>query len=446
MAKKSKNAVNLTDDFAASATCKEGERYTIYQDIGTPSFSLRVMNTGSKTWLMRNRTRGERSLGLTSEIKASKARVLAEETLEQLVSGQIGSKLAIHQRPQSEVVTLRSALDMFKRTQRPSDTYFNGMCTTLKIYAKELLEMPMTAISRELAVKTVTDAQTRSARQGDLLMTYASRLYSAEKLETPFHGIKKKWKNGAPPFSIPAERMPRFLDSIEELRSIGTRDIVWTAVMTGFRPLAVVSMEWEHLCLDEGNASYFIKENAPGFKAGKSWKYPIPEFLAERLRKRKATQHYGKWVWHSPGDSEKHVTSYREAILRIRTLTGMAELQPYHIRDTRGTYSERFFGQTLITQRLLNHRPDYVPDSWIVEGRRVPTSDSTHRYVLTEETEMRDFVERYAAVILQLGAKQPMSAVVRSVFLDNRAMALAERMDQVPPDFETKMLGFGEDE
>jgi hypothetical protein len=60
--------------------------------------------------------------------------------------------------------------------------------------------------------------------------------------------------------------------------------------------------------------------------------------------------------------------------------------------------------------------------------------------------EMRDYVERYAAVILQLGGKQPMSAVVRAVFLDNRALALAERMDDVPADFVTKVLYGADDE
>lgn len=440
MAKTSKNLEHLTDEFAATAQCKAG-RYTVYQDIGTPCFSMRVMDTGSKTWLMRNRTYGERSLGLCSEIKASKARVLAEETLEQLMTGKIGSKLAIHKRPVTDEVTLRSALAMFERTQHPRDTYMKGMTTTLSIYAEDLLDVPMAGITKDTAVSTVAAAWERSLRQGDLLKTYCNRLYKNENLSSPFVNIKNKWKSNSTPYSVPVELMPRLLDSIEELRNIGTRDLVWTALMTGFRPLSVVAMEWQHLCLEEGNASYFITADAIGFKGGKSWKYPLPEFLAAKLRKRKETQQFGPWVWHSPADSEKHMTSYREAILRIRQLAGMPLLQPYHLRDTRATYVERFFGQTLVTQRLLNHRPDYVPDQWLIGGKMVPTSDSTHRYVLTEEAEMRDYVERYTSVVLQLGGMQPISPVVRAVFLENRALALAERMMEVEPDFQTEFGG-----
>ncbi len=429
MAKFSNNSANLTDDFAASATHLGSSKSTLYQDIGTPCFCLRVMQTGSKSWVMNDRKHGQRSLGPISDMKASNARVKAEEVQAQLATGVIGSKLAIHQRPATEVVTFSTALGMFKRMQDPSATYLAGMTTTFKVYAKDLMDLPMDRISRELAVKTVEDAWKRSLRQGDLLKTYANRLYQNERLPSPFVNLKSRWKSGAPPFSIPAELMPRFLDAIEELRNIGTRDIVWTALLTGFRPLAVVNMEWQHLCLDPGNASYFIAEKAVGFKGGKSWKYPLPEFVAARLRKRKETKEYGKWIFHSPVDSNEHVTSYREAILTLRKTVGLPELQPYHLRDTRGTYAERFFGQTLITQRLLNHRPDYVPDSWLVEGKLVATSNSTYKYVLTEETEMRSYVERYADVIMQLGGRQQMSDVVRAVFLDNRALASRERTE-----------------
>lgn len=428
MAKFSQNVANLTDEFAASATHTGKAKSTVYQDLGTPCFCLRVMRTGSKAWVMNDRKHGQRSLGPVEKMKASQARWEAEQLKGRLVAGLIGSKLAIHQRPAGEAVTFSTALVMFKRMRDPSATYLKGMTTTLTVYAKDLLDKPMARISQNTAVATVEAAWKLSPRQGDLLKTYANRLYKNEKLDSPFVNMKDRWKSGAPPYSIPVELMPRFLDGIEELRNIGTRDIVWTALLTGFRPLAVVNMEWQHLCLDDGEASYFIAEKAVGFKGGKSWKYPLPEFLAERLRKRKKTKEYGKWVFHSPVDSNAHVTSYREAILTLRESAGMPELIPYNLRDTRGTYSERFFGQTLITQRLLNHRPDYVPDSWRVEGKMVKTSNSTHKYVLTHETEMRSFVERYSDVVLQLGGMQPMSDVVKAVFIENRALAAVERL------------------
>ena len=444
MAKYSRNTAHLTDEFAAAATHTGKAKSTVYQDIGTPCFCLRVMRTGSKAWVMNDRKHGQRSLGPVEKMKASQARWEAEQLQEQLVNGLIGSKLAIHQRPAGEAVTFSTALAMFKRMRNPSDTYLKGMTTTLTVYAKDLLNKPMARISQNTAVATVEAAWKLSPRQGDLLKTYANRLYKNEKLDSPFVDLKDRWEGGKPPYSIPIELMPRFLDGIEELRNIGTRDIVWTALLTGFRPLAVVNMQWQHLCLDEGEASYFITKKAVGFKGGESWKYPLPEFLAVRLRKRKQTKEYGKWVFHSPVDSNKHVTSYREAILTLRESAGMPELTPYNLRDTRGTYSERFFGQTLITQRLLNHRPDYVPDAWLVEGKMVPTSNSTHKYVLTHETEMRSYVERYSDVILQLGGMQPMSDVVKAVFIENRALAAVERIEA--PTKKPQALGFNSED
>lgn len=412
---------NLSDDFAMGATCPPDKRYIVWSDRDTPCFALRIMNTGSKVWLMNSRTYGQRTICKFNEEKASKARVLAEEMLEQLKKG-----VEVERKAKAQP-TLRTVLELFWRTQNSGPKYKKGMRDTLNIYGSSIIDLPMDGIDKELAISTVEAAWERSLRQGDLFKQYVNRLYKHEKMESPFSGIKNRWAASAPPFAVPVEKMKDLLDSIEEAKRIGTRDVLWTALLTGFRPEAVVSMRWEFIRLDKNDAAYFISPGAPGFKDGESWWYPLPEFLAERLRKRKERHEYGPWIFHSPFDSDKHITNYRDAVLTLRTSAGIPELQPYHFRDTRATYCERFFGQTLVTQRLLNHRPDYVPDTWVVDARLVKTSQSTHRYIKTHAHEIREYVERYCNIILELGEKLPMSDIVRNVFIENKALALAER-------------------
>jgi len=425
MAKTAVNITHLNDSFALDAKCPEGQRYIVWQDKDALCFALRIMNTGSKSWLMNSRTHGQRTIGKVSEIKASKARVMAEEMLELVKTGKDVEKKA------KDKPTLRTAMEMFWRKKNSGEIYKKGMSTTLTIYGRDILDKPMEDIDTKLAMDTVEAAWAKSLRQGDLFKQYASRMYKHEKMESPFSGIKNRWTAVAPPFAIPVERMPDLLDAIEEARRIGTRDVLWTTLLTGFRPEAVVSMRWEFLRLDSGDAAYFISPGASGFKDGESWWYPIPEFLAERLRKRKQRHEYGPWIFHSPFDSDKHITNFRDAVLTLRSEAGIPELQPYHFRDTRATYCERFFGQTIVTQRLLNHRPDYVPDSWVVDARLVKTSQSTHRYIKTHAHEIRSYVEQYCDIIMELGSKKPMTETVRTVFIENKAMALIERF--VPP-------------
>lgn len=420
MGRKAENVTNLSDAFVLTATCPDGKRYVVWQDRDTPCFGLRIMKTGDKYWLMNSRTHGQRSLGKCSEMKASRARVLAEEKLEELKTGK-----EVH--TTTSKPTLRTVLQMYFRAKDIGEKTRKGMETTLKIYGANLYDIPMKDVTQSLAMTTTEDAWERSIRQGDLLKTYAHSLYRYQKIDSPFDGIKNRYIAGAAPFALPAENMSDFLDAIDELRLVTTRDILWTSLLTGFRPEAVVSMRWEHLDLTPGAASYFIAPGAPGFKDGETWRYPLPEFLAEKLRTRERRHKYGEWVFHNASDSNKHVTGFRDAVLKLRLTAGIPTLQPYHIRDTRGTYCERFFGQTIVTQRLLNHRPDYVPTEWMIHEHKVPTSRSTYRYIATHAHEIRSYVERYSDIILELGGRLPMTDQVRDVFLLNKALALMER-------------------
>lgn len=432
MARLPKNEVNLTDAFAATARCKEGAPYTIYTDADKNHFALRVMASGVKAWLMRSRTYGEKSFSAVSDMDAASARVRADGLIERRKAGVSVKHLlkddAVPTESPKNGMTLRAALRNYAKTRHPAATTLAGMTTTLNVYAKSLLDTPMESIARELAIDLVSDAWEKSERQGDLLKQYINRLYKLEELKSPFANISNKWKSGAPPFSIPVDKMPAVLDGIERLRNMDTRDLVWTAMLTGFRPLSSITMTWENLYLDEGNASYFIAENASGFKNGASWYYPIPEVLAERLRRRKNRGVFAKWVFHSSRGDGEHVNNYRDAIKLVSEMAGLPELTPYNLRDTRATYSERYFGNTLITQRMLNHRPDYVPDAWMQGGKMVKTSKSTHRYVSTSEDEMRSYVESYANVVQELGGWKPMSGAVRDIFVLNRAVPVTERI------------------
>ena len=87
MGKKAINVAHLNDAFALDAQCPADQRYIVWQDKDAPCFCLRVMNTGSKAWLMNSRTHGQRTVGKVPDLKASKARVMAEEILEQLKAG-----------------------------------------------------------------------------------------------------------------------------------------------------------------------------------------------------------------------------------------------------------------------------------------------------------------------------------------------------------------------
>lgn len=430
MARPTRNKpVALTDAFAKAAVCLAERKEEMYKDTDFPAFWLRVMPTGSKSWLVNSRGVGQKAFGTPGDMRAADARVKARQILGQLTTGE---------QVKVEKMTLRLALEMFPQKQAMAATYQKGMTTTLTIYGADLLDTPLSEISQKTALATFEAASARSLRQGDLLKTYASRLCKSVGVPSPWVGIKNRYEGSStPPFAIPFDKWANMLDSIEELKNHTSRHAILTSIFTGFRPEAVVAMEWRHLKLDKDNAAYHIGERAVGFKNGRVWDYPLPEYLAKILRKRK--ERYGawsEWVFFSPSDSAKHLVNFRESVESLRVKLDIPQLIPYNFRDTRGTYVEQFFGDTFITQRILNHRPDYSPNEWgSKKGQKVEASESTGEYILTKSEEIRDYCERFADIILELAGRQPMSKAVRETFIEKKAVALVERGVKLPDDF-----------
>jgi integrase len=417
MGRVAKNTVFLTDAFASTAVCPEGRRFIIFRDTDLPGFCLRVMATGTKAWIVDRRSEGQRVFGEPAVIRAGEARVVAEEILSKALP-----------KKAHEEMTLLKALDVFKRTQDPAVSYLKSLTQTISIYGGALVTKAMARITREEAVAQVEYAWNKSPRQGDLFRQYAHRLYTMENLPSPFANIKKKYEGGALPFAVPAGKWKDLLESVAELRFHGSRDAILTSIYTGFRPLAICQMTWDNLRLDKGAAGYFIGPRSQGFKRGKSWWYPLPEVLADVLRNREKYYRVSEFIFYSPYNPDKPMASYADSVESLSIRAGIPELLPYHLRDTRATYAERFFGNTIVTQRLLNHRPDYVPEKFGDDsGNAVTANKSSRRYVETTDAEIRSHVERLANVIQELAGLIDMTDPVRRIFLEGAALSVVER-------------------
>jgi len=429
LGRRAADTFHLTDQFARDAECPKGARQVLFRDTSTPAFALRVMRSGVKAWLCDSRAHGQRSLGQFPALKASQARVDAERMLEQLRAGQAAPPPSAGRAGHSEVPTLRNTLPLYLSAKASSQNTREGMTTTLTIYGAPLLDRPMAGITQADALQCAEAAWKRSARQGDLLRDYANSLYVFRRLQSPFAGFKSRYDKhaAAPPFSIPVDVWAAVLNAMDLQNHVTTRDVLWAALLTGFRPDAACHMRWDRLHLEEGQGRYFIAPDAPGFKGGASWHYPLPELLTARLRERRRLFRHTPWVFPARNPN-KPLTGYRDAIVRIRDLTGLSLLTPYSLRDTRATYAEQAWGQNIITQRFLNHRPDYLPDGWRHQDRRVAASRSTGRYVETTEQMMRPLVERYADLVLELAGRKPLTEPVKRIFIDREAVFLDERL------------------
>jgi hypothetical protein len=81
------------------------------------------------------------------------------------------------------------------------------------------------------------------------------------------------------------------------------------------------------------------------------------------------------------------------------------------------------FGDSLLTQRMLNHQSDWGKGR-MVQGRRMA---ATPGYIVTLTDKVRSHVETYSNTIQELAGYKPMSAQTKAIFLEGRALTIYER-------------------
>lgn len=264
---------------------------------------------------------------------------------------------------------------------------------------------------------------------------YGSMVYTwhRPKNPNPFSGIEAYETGPArDKYNFEPTDMPRLYQAVKRLTA-ERRILFWTLMLTGGRPLAVLRMKWARLDLDAG--TYKLTNNkveCAGWKPATSpeWDYPLDSWLIELLREhRMFTRDDAVYVFQST-----QLKRANKALSHTSLDTIFAELRqklalptvctPYAARYTRGTYSEILFGDTLLTQRMLNHQSDYGKAGTKVAGA---VMGATGGYVKTLTEVVRSKVQTYADTVQELCGLRPMSPQTTQIFIENKSLTIYDR-------------------
>ncbi|KQW36732.1 hypothetical protein ASC76_19035 [Rhizobacter sp. Root404] len=267
------------------------------------------------------------------------------------------------------------------------------------------------------------------------LVEYGSMVWSwhRPKQPNPFAGIE--------PFPTGPARekhvfeptdLPRIYTAVQRLQA-DRRTLFWTLLLTGGRPLAVLRMKWSRLNLDDG---YYTltndKTECAGWKPASSpeWNYPLDNWLLEILREHRmfapddAVYLFESNQMKRRGQPMSH-TALDTIFNELREQCGLPRTcTPYAARYTRATYCEILFGDTLLTQRMLNHQSDYGKAGQQIRGTRM---GATGGYVKTLTEQVRSKCDTYAATMKELCGLLPVSEQTKAIFFENRALTIYER-------------------
>ena len=449
----------LTDENVLDLDCPAGKKAELYRDAGIRGLILQVTKMGTRAYLAEHR--------------------LANDSKQQIRLGTPALKLDKHDPDKLTLAAARSAAQREVDKMRDADVkdsrvkgadllrdVFNNYIRAkniipdnsrryeqvLRVYGGPLWEMPTARITAQavldqrekvadgsfLAWHTARGSESKAKGgpgSANDLIEYGSMVYTwhRPKQPNPFAGIEPYPTGPArDKYVFEPGDMPRVYRAVQRLQA-ERRTLFWTLLLTGGRPTAVLRMKWARLNLDEG---YYTLSNdkieCAGWKPASSpeWNYPLDAWLLELLREHRmfapddAVYLFESNQARRRGQPQSH-TAIDTIFAELREQCGLPRTcTPYAARYTRGTYSEILFGDTLLTQRMLNHQSDYGKPGTKIGGARM---GATGGYVKTLTEQVRSKVNTYATTMKELCGVLPISEQTKAIFFENKALTIYER-------------------
>jgi integrase len=163
----------------------------------------------------------------------------------------------------------------------------------------------------------------------------------------PTFGIKKFREVARERFLLPDE-MPRFLESLREVKDETTRDFILLLLMTGARRGNVQAMQWEDVNLE--SALWRI----PDTKIGEPHTVALsPEAIAVLSKRKESAK--GDYVFPGPGKS-KHLEEPKRAWVGVLERAGIKELRLHDLRRTHGSWMAASGASLPMIGKALGHK------------------------------------------------------------------------------------------
>lgn len=412
--------VNLTpDNIETQPPPESGKPPILYRDEGMDGMLiLRVSSTGSRSWVIEAKNgvgkEVQKAFGKYPSMGLAEARRSISRLEAEIAAS--GPQTAAKAAPK----TLRGVFDDWKRSTHPKDTTSTTYENVLNSHARDWWDRPLRAIAREEVIDRCEKVWGRgSLRQGDqLFQTIRSLANHAEIVPNPGARIKPRSKKedveGARPLA--PEVLAALFDGLEVLTT--EAQVYYTVLLfTGFRSLGAKAMRWQYVKLG-ARPSYTITKDAPGFKKGGGWEFPLPEYLGDVLARYKRYHDRVKCGvdFLFPGEAgnlDSHQQRTDGSRRSLRKHSGLPGLRDNDFRDTYASYIQALYQRNYVTERLLDHRAGGTnvgaADVGFLYATAIPASvDMSAQLQLAAVDQgeaLRPLVDGFASAVLYLAGR-----------------------------------------
>ena len=384
---------------------------TTYHDNNTIGLSIRVANTGLKTFIVRKKLNNKdtfSSVGHYPSTTINQARLKARDILSSIDEG-VNPKLIRGDYSSRNSITLQKVFDDYcvSKHNVKSSTMKN-YTSIFNTYLGDWKKKPLGEISRDMVEKRHRDigqgnskfyiaSPTRAnttMRLVRALFNYAMGQYEDNKgeplfLHNPVMRITsqklwfkekirqsvvmkydlKKWYEGV--MNLPLQDDNAYIDSSAEV----VRDFLIFAMFSGLRRNEVLEMKWSDI--DFRNHSFTLEDT----KNNESHSLPLNFKLDEVLERRKNDSN-NPYIFQGL-KSNGHLHPPKRQLVRARELVGF-HFTNHDLRRTFETMANRLNLSNYTLNKLINHKD---------------SKDITGRYIVLEIDDLREPMDKIAEML-----------------------------------------------
>ena len=382
---------------------EKGKRNT-YHDDKVNGLTLRVTDTGARSFLVRRRVNGKprmNTIGRYPEMTINQAREKAREVINLIENG-INPKDQLKEN-QSKAITLEKVVSdyMISRGTNLKDNTKKGYISAFNNYLSDWANMPISEIKRSMVEKKHRDITKKSPTRANTVMrqlrayfNYAMGEYEDGNenpifLYNPVSKLShiKAWnREKRKQTVIKTYDLKSWYEAVMELpqhqykdiyieSAEVCRDLFLFILFTGLRRREASTLKWDDIDFKDHSLTI---ENT---KNHESHSLPLTPFLLEVLERRRSDSPY---IFQG-SDPGKHINDPKKQVKRVRKISGVY----FNLHDLRRTFitiAESLDINTYALKRLINHKDQ---------------RDVTSGYIITDMERLREPMNKISNYILE---------------------------------------------
>lgn len=330
----SKQSHNFTKSYLDNLKpAEKGKRYVVY-DTTRPELSIRVTDTGNKSFLIQKRLNNKIikiTLGKYPVLSISQARTQALKELHKLTTGV---------NPNEEKKKINQELSLGDLFNEYMERYSRVFKKSWKYDEREIPKFLSHWFKKKIPDISRQDIQrmhekirdTNGLYQANRILERLKSMYN-KAIEWGYEGANpanriKKFKEVKRDRFLQPEELRRFFEAIEEHHSQQVKDFIHIALLTGARKTNILEMKWSEI--DFRNKTWRIPET----KNGEPHIANLPPQAIKILERLKG-ERVNEFIFPSANSRSGHLEDPKRA---FKSICKKAEVEDLRIHDLRRTF------------------------------------------------------------------------------------------------------------